>query len=114
MTETKYSRGPKTRHIPMDRVVKQYAISEHELTTISVCNAQVSIWSSVMSACLALIAACIWDIVTTEDVNKSAATVFIVFVGIFASISAGLAVYHYFAKKREIKAIKDEAIHPEG
>lgn len=102
------TRGPRSRHVPVDRNVKHFAISEHELTTIGICNAQVAIWSSVASVAVTFIAACIWDMVTSNEINVTAAATCVVFAGLVAGAAGILAYKHHQAKENEIRAILDE------
>ena len=90
------------------RKVKIYPIQEHELNTISICNSQVTLWSSVASAFIALIAACVWDLVTSEIPDKTTAFTFIVACAIVSLVSIIIASYYWHQKRNELDQIKKE------
>jgi hypothetical protein len=92
-----------------ERKVNIYPIQEHELTTIGICNNQVSLWASVASACAALIAACLWDMATSPETSKSNnAIAFVAACVAVLGISIAIAFYYWKQKQSEIQRIKSE------
>ena len=93
------TRGPRTRHIPMDRAVKQYPITEHEMTTLGTLNVFANVFFSLAGFGFASLIG-IW-IDYFQEVNTSTknwnfilllSVIAILFTLIFSGIG-GLCIY---------------------
>lgn len=97
-----------------DRRVNIYPIQEHELKTISICNTQMSLWCSIGTGFLFLIASGIWDMCTSEADQAKGSIPLLVLFGVIVVSSYVIAGYHWWIKGSEIDAIRKETLTKDG
>lgn len=97
------------------REVTVYPIQEHELKTLTVLNTQVSLWCSIGSVAIALLASCVWDMTMASAgfAFSRGAIGFVVICAVVASTSFYLAWKFKKDRNDELLKIKSEVVPPE-
>lgn len=86
--------------------MKMYLVQENELKTISVFNSQMTLWSSIGTGALALVVACLWDLVTS-DVDSRTGVVFCIATLLVAAISGGIVRWNYSSRNALLTEIQE-------
>ena len=101
-------RGAVCRTIHADREITMHLFAKHELRTLATHNSQMTLWSSIGSATLALVAACIWDMITAE-VNYCTAGAFCGACVVVAAIAFTIAHWNYLDRERQIQEVMEDS-----
>ena len=101
-------RGAVCSTFHVDRKITMHLFAKHELRTLATHNSQMVLWSSIGSAALALVAACIWDMVTSV-VNYHTAGAFCGACLIIAVIAFAIAYWNYRDREKQIQEVMEES-----
>jgi hypothetical protein len=92
-----------------ERLVKTYAIPEHELDSIGLLNNQVALWSSLGTGFMFLVCSCIWDITAAKEELAAASKNVPYLLGGISLACYAFAGLHYISKRNRINKIKQSA-----
>lgn len=110
-TYTTRSRGPKHIPVPMDRRVKTYPISEHELNALGILSTVATFFFSLSSAASSFVVGLLLDVAQEKDAatkNMPAVHFICWSFGLAALVFVILGIVCCVKKKNELAQIKSE------
>ena len=103
------TRGAICHPLHKDRGMIMYLVHKNELMAMSMVNSQTTIWSSIGTGAFALFVACIWDLVTSPDVDWLAGLPFLFATLVVIAVSVGIVWWYHSNRKSLITTILQES-----